>query len=80
MEFIACVFLGSSAILIRSTPFIIANILSFINLMIIVSVQIRIRCFKSTLHNENEPDEVEKQSSEIPDVRIIPIVETQFCF
>jgi uncharacterized protein with PQ loop repeat len=91
MEFIACVFLGSSAILIRSTPFIIANILSFINLMIIVSVQIRIRCFKSISHNENEQDElekqsseisdeIEKQSSEIPDVRIIPIMETQFCF
>tara|TARA_B100001769_G_C22080146_1_gene581953 strand:- start:76 stop:420 length:345 start_codon:yes stop_codon:yes gene_type:complete len=71
MEFMACMFLGASAILIRSTPFIIANILSFVNLMIIISVQIRIRCFKNTLNEYNERYEMEKHDYEIPDVRIV---------
>lgn len=43
LEFIACIFLGSSAFLINSIPFIIANILSFINLSIILYVQTRLR-------------------------------------
>ena len=43
LEFIACIFLGISAFLINSIPFIIANILSFINLSIILYVQTRLR-------------------------------------
>jgi len=45
IEVIACIFLGISSVLIFSIPFIIANVLSFINLMFILSVQFKIRYF-----------------------------------
>ncbi|AII17043.1 hypothetical protein JO84_gp096 [Aureococcus anophagefferens virus] len=44
IEFFACIFLGISAIFYNATPFIVANILSFINLSIILSIQFKIRC------------------------------------
>tara|TARA_B100001769_G_scaffold274197_1_gene272079 strand:- start:248 stop:550 length:303 start_codon:yes stop_codon:yes gene_type:complete len=51
LEFIACIFLGTSAFLINSIPFIVANILSFINLSIIIYIQIKLRI--SNENNEN---------------------------
>jgi uncharacterized protein with PQ loop repeat len=43
IEVFACLFLGVSAVLYNALPFVIANILSFINLMIILSIQFRLR-------------------------------------
>ena len=42
-EFLACVFLGTSAILIQSLPFILANTLNMLNLLIIIFIQIKLR-------------------------------------
>jgi len=56
IELFACVFLGTSAVLYWALPFIIANILSFINLSIILSIQFRIRMCsnKDEITDENE--------------------------
>ena len=42
-EFLACVFLGTSAILINSLPFILANTLNMLNLLVIIFIQIKLR-------------------------------------
>ena len=56
LEFIACIFLGASAFLINSIPFIVANVLSFINLSIIIYIQIKIKIFNEKNKND-ENDE-----------------------
>uniref|UniRef100_A0A6C0AHA8 PQ-loop repeat-containing protein n=1 Tax=viral metagenome TaxID=1070528 RepID=A0A6C0AHA8_9ZZZZ len=60
LEFIACIFLGTSAFLINSIPFIVANILSFINLSIIIYIQIKLR-----ISNENKENNENNENNEI---------------
>ena len=54
IELFACVFLGTSAVLYNALPFIVANILSFINLTIILYIQFRIRMCSNEDENEIE--------------------------
>lgn len=51
IEYLACIFLGISAILINSMSFIIANSICFINLSILLIIQFKIR--KNKLPNDN---------------------------
>lgn len=60
LEFIACIFLGTAAFLINSIPFIVANILSFINLSIIIYIQIKLR-----ISNENNENNENNDNNEI---------------
>jgi len=71
MEFAACMFLGSSAFLIQSVPFIVANILSFMNLMIIIYVQIRIRCLKNGDDGDLESNTKNNKENDMQDIQIV---------
>jgi len=63
IEYLACIFLGISAILIKSIPFIIANTICFINLSILLLIQFKIRNTQPNklpnndiLHDNNDID------------------------
>jgi len=59
IEYLACIFLGISAILINSMSFIIANSICFINLSILLIIQFKIRKNKSpndNISNDNDVD------------------------
>jgi len=60
IEYLACIFLGISAILINSISFIIANTICFINLSILLIIQFRIR---NTQINESSDDLSQKNDN-----------------
>jgi len=59
IEYLACIFLGISAILINSMSFIIANSICFINLSILLMIQFKIR--KNKLPNDNISNDVDSK-------------------
>jgi len=60
LELTACLFLGTSAVLIKSLPFIIANCICFVNLSIIISLQIRLRMSSEFYVDEQDINDPKK--------------------
>ncbi len=69
LELTACLFLGASAVLIKSLPFIIANCICFVNLSIIISLQIRLRMVGE--FNVDEKDINDPEKNPYPEIIIL---------
>ena len=69
LEFFACLFLGTSAVLIKSLPFIVANCICFVNLSLIIFLQIKLRI--NTNFDVDEKDINDPVKNPYPEIVIV---------
>jgi len=71
LEFFACLFLGTSAFLIKSVPFIVANCICFVNLSLIIYLQLKLRI--DTEWEIDEKDIIDPVKDPYPEIIIIDV-------